>query len=181
MLDFQRQVLVGTVLGGSSLVKSAKSVNYHLSMRDKNMKWLEYKMAEMPDYFADSTIFYSGGTYRCNSISCSELTEFQKLMYSESRRLITMEILDKLMDIGIAVWFLDSGSKTGRNRKNAYINTTRFGNKAKVIEKYFNEIDMPCKLNKDSKRTKVLFTVDGTLSLLKTIAHRFPPFMYDKI
>jgi hypothetical protein len=90
--------------------------------------------------------------------------------------------LDALQDTGLAVWFLDGGSKTGRGRKNAYINTTRFGREGtEIILQYFNEVDMACHINKDNRRWKVLFTVEGTVCLLKTIAHRFPNFMYHRL
>jgi hypothetical protein len=93
-----------------------------------------------------------------------------------------MQILDILQDTGLAVWFLDGGSKTGRSKKNAYINTTKFGKEGtKIILQYFNEVAMTCHMNKDNNRYKVLFTVKGTMCLLKTIAHRFPNFTYDRL
>ena len=93
-----------------------------------------------------------------------------------------MEILDSLHDISIAIWFLESGSKTGRDKKNAYINTTKFGETGtKTILQYFNEVGMECNINRDGKRWKVLFSVNGTIHFLKTIAHRFPNFMYARL
>ncbi len=93
-----------------------------------------------------------------------------------------MEILDPLMDIGIAVWFLDGGGKTGRGKKNAYINTTKFGEDGtETVIQYFHDIDMPCNLNRDGDRLKVLFTVKSTETLLATISHRFPSFMYHRV
>jgi hypothetical protein len=93
-----------------------------------------------------------------------------------------MELLDSLMDTAIAIWYLDSGGKTGRNKKNAYINTTKFGEKStKIVLQYFNELGMKCNVNRDGTRIKILFSVDGTTELLKTIAHRFPVFMHDRL
>lgn len=93
-----------------------------------------------------------------------------------------MDVLDGLRDIAIAIWFLDGGSKTGRNRKNAYINTTKFGeNGTNIILEYFNSMDIFCNINKDGKRFKILFTVEGTVKLFKIIAHQFPVFMHDRI
>lgn len=182
MYDFQRQVLIGTILGGSSLVKPPKGVNYYLSMRGQNDKWLEYKMAELSDYFKEPKLRKYGNTYRCNSSCSEELTEYRELLYEGHERKVKMEILDGLTDTGLAVWYLDSGSKTGRNRKNAYINTTKFGEEGtEIVRRYFCEVGMECRVNRDGKRIKVLFTVEGTVDLLKTIAHRFPTFMYDRV
>lgn len=179
---FENQVLLGTVLGGSSLVKPPKGINYYLSMRGNHLMWLRYKMVEMPSYFDGSTVHQYGKTYRCNSKCCAVLTEIQGRLYDGPQRRITMEMLDTLQDIGIAVWFLDGGSKTGRGRKNAYLNTTKFGEAGtKIVLQYFNEIEMPCNINRDGDRWKVLFTVEGTTELFKVIAHRFPEFMYSRL
>ncbi len=178
----QEQVLLGTVLGGSSLVKPPKGVNYYLSMRGQNDLWLQYKMLEMPEFFKEPKLHRYNKTYRSNSCCCTALTDFHGSVYDGNRRKVTMDLLDKLMDLGIAVWFLDSGGKTGRGRKNAYINTTKFGEDgSEIVQRYFNEVDMPCNINRDGSRLKVLFTVKGTLMLLGTIAHRFPEFMYHRL
>jgi len=182
LYNFEHQVLVGTILGGSSLVKPPKGKNYYLSMRSKNELWLKYKMAEMPNFFKNPKIHQYGSTNRCNSSCCGTLTEIHDILYQGSKRHVSMEILDSLQDIALAVWFLDGGSKTGRDRKNAYINTTKFGEAGtKIVLRYFNEIGMPCNLNRDGSRLKVLFTVEGTLEFFKVTAHRFPTFMYNRL
>lgn len=174
--------MIGTILGGSSLVKPPKGVNYYLSMRSQNEMWLKYKVAEMSDYFKDTNLRKYGSTFRCNSACMEELTEMKEMLYEGNRRKIKMDILDRMTDTGLAVWYLDSGSKTGRGKKNAYINTTKFGEDGtKIILQYFNEVGMECNINHDGTRLKVLFTVDGTVNLLKTIAHRFPTFMYHRV
>lgn len=178
----QDQVLLGTILGGSSLIKPPKGVNFYLSMRSQNEDWLLYKMLEMPAYFSETNLHWYTNTYRVNSCCSERLTSFHTNMYEGSKRKITMHILDPLRDIGIAIWYLDSGSKTGRDRKNAYINTTKFGEDGtQIVEQYFNEVGIPCRINRDDTRMKVLFTVDGTVELFRVIKPCVPKFMLDKI
>lgn len=180
--NFQMQVLIGTVLGGSSLVKPPKGINYYLSMRGQHHDWLVYKMSEMSEFFPDIKLHQYGSTYRCNSCCNTKITELYDILYKDGKRNIKMETLDILTDTGIAIWYLDSGSKTGRNKKNAYINTTKFGEQgSEIIKQYFCEIGMSCNINHDGKRLKMLFSVSGTEVLFKTIAHRFPTFMYHRI
>lgn len=182
MYDYQSQVLIGTVLGGSSLVKPPKGVNYYLSMRSNNETWLRYKMEEMPDYFASSSIRKYGTTFRANSCCCDRLTEFRELLYEGNSRKINMVLLDQLRDTAFAIWFLDGGGKTGRERRNAYLNATKFGEEgAELMLKFFNEVEWPCNVNRDGKRIKLLFTVEGSVKFFKDIAHRFPTFMWDRI
>jgi hypothetical protein len=136
----------------------------------------------MPDYFTGKVVHHYGNTFRANSACSPVLSEFQSRVYCGNRRVISMEILDSLRDIALAIWFLDGGSRTGRDKKNAYLNTTKFGEDgSQIVLRFFNEVGMPCNINRDGDRLKVLFTVEGTVMLLKTIAHRFPEFMYNRL
>jgi hypothetical protein len=151
-------------------------------MRGQNEKWLRYKMAEMGNYFVDPKMHKYGNTFRCNSCCSPKITELYNEIYEKGKRRIKMSLLDPLTDTGIAIWFLDSGGKTGRCKKNAYINTTKFGKEgSEIVKQYFNELGMTCNINHDTQRLKVLFSVDGTECLFKTIAHRFPTFMFYRI
>jgi hypothetical protein len=180
--NFQTQVMIGSVLGGSSLVKPPKGINYYLTMRSQSKNWLVYKMTEMYSFFPDPKMNLYGKTHRCNSCCHEKITDLYNQLYEGGKRRIRMEILDTLTDTGIAIWFLDTGGKTGRSKKNAYINTTKFGIEgSQTIMQYFNEIGMCCNINHDVNRLKILFSVEGTNVFLKTIAHRFPTFMYHRI
>jgi hypothetical protein len=178
LTDNQRQVIIGTVLGGSSLIKPPKGTNYYLSMRSSNQTWLKYKAEELDDCFKSTNLVSNGNTYRINSICHKAFTELHDLLYRDGKRVITEELLDSLRDVSLAIWFLDGGSMIGRNRKNAYINTTKFGEEGTlIVEKYFNLIDMTCKKNKNGTRRKVVFSVQGTERLFRIIAPLFPDFM----
>lgn len=178
MYDVKKNFLIGTVLGGSSLVKPPKGVNYYLSMRSQNRDWLIYKMGHMEKYFEESSIYQYGNTYRVNSCCHGDLTDVYETLYEENKRKVTMKVLDPFMDMGLSVWFLDNGGKTGRDKKNAYLNTTKFGEAGTdVIKEYFCSLEVPCNVNRDKERLRVLFTVEGTERYMEIIAYCFPPFM----
>jgi hypothetical protein len=178
----QDQVLLGTVLGGSSLLKHPNGVNFYLSMRGQNESWLLYKTHEMRDLFNGMKTGWYTNTFRVNSHCLERLTSLHDIMYVENRRRITMEILNPIRDHGLAIWYLDSGSKTGRSRKNAYINTTKFGEDGSaIVEQFFNEVDMPCRINRDGTRMRVLFTIEGTKELFRVIEPCVPEFMLNHL
>lgn len=182
MGTYQNQILYGTILGGTSIIRPPKGVNYYLSMRGNNLKWLMYKKQLLPNYFEGCKINQYGNTYRVNSRCMETLTEIRSIFYKGHKRKIHMRVLDSLTSVALAVWFLDSGGKSGRGKKNAYINTTRFGKRGtRTIRKYFRSVDMPCNINVDGKREKILFSVKGTEKLMRVIAHDFPSFMYNRI
>lgn len=178
LYDYEHQILIGTILGGSSLVKPQRGTNYHLSMRSKNHNWLRYKMAEMPTYFLDCMATRHGNTTRCHSKSSPHLTVLHGRLYDRQERRVTMGILDSLHDIALAVWFLDGGGKSGRQRKNAYFNISQYDEGSiTTIVQYFNEIGISCRLT----GRKIFCTVEGTKVLVKTIAHRVPTFMLSRL
>lgn len=177
--DWQKQIIIGSILGGSSLVKQPKGINYYLSMRSKNDLWLKYKMEELKGCFKNKDLKQDRSTYRCNSICSEAFTELYGLLYKDGKRNIKFDIMDMLKDIGFAVWFLEGGSLTGRNKKNAYFNTTKYGKEGtEIIREYFNDIlQIYCNINWNKKRMRVVCTVDGTEKLLGIISHRFPEYM----
>lgn len=180
--SWHRDIIVGTILGGSSLTKPPKGINYYLSMRSCNPLWLTYKTQELEKYFSGVNLIKDGTTYRCNSHCSEDFTYLHDIMYQEQKRVLTEKILYPMMDIGLAIWFLDGGGKTGREKKNLYLNTTKIGKEGTDLAvTYFNEMDLKCKPTISNNRIRILFSVKGSLGFMKIIAHRIPEFMWNKI
>jgi len=183
MTDIQMQIVFGTVLGGSSLAKQPKGKNYYLSMRSKDAKWLQYKIGELHNYFNSAQLAKQKNTYRCDSSCSEEFTNLYNKLYCEGVRHVSEKLLDQLRAIGLAIWWLEGGCWAGRDRKNAYINTTLLGNEGtEIVYDYFNNIlDMPCNINRNKTRRKILFTVQGTRKLWYLIEPEFPDFYRERI
>ena len=182
MTKWQKQIVVGTVLGGSSLVRPKKGLNYHLSMAGGSPFWLEYKMQELGDLFPNRALSQDGKTHRCTSSCCESFTDVYNDLFQDGQRHITIDVLNPLQDIALAMWFLDGGGKTGRGKKNAYFNTTRLGEDGTgAVCSYFNEMGWDCSGHESNGRRRVIFSVSGTDRLFKTISHRFPSFMYHRL
>lgn len=182
--DWQKQIVIGTVLGGSSLVKPPKGVNYYLSMRSTKELWLKYKMAELDSLFVNQTLYRCANTFRVNSVCSEELTDLHRYLYEGHSRRVSRTTLDslRLRDIGITLWFLEGGGKTGRGKKNAYLNVTKFGPEgAEEIQEWFRLCDIGCSINRNKNRLRILFSVTGTEVLLKLVAHLVPEFMLDRL
>ena len=187
MFSWQDQILIGTVLAGSSIVKPPKGKNCYLSMRDKNSKWLQYKMETMTDYFKTTKLHRYSNSYRCNSACCPRLTELRKVLYHENERAVVFEILDPMQSVGLAIWYVDGGGKTGRGKKNVYLNTTKFGEKgSNTVCEYFQTLFNPrwggCSVNRNgNNRWRVLLDVNASFKFLSIIANDLPTFMFHKL
>lgn len=177
--DSERQIIWGSLLGGASLIKPKLGKNYYLAFRSSNADWIEYKIQELKDFFWELKGTKQGNTYRCQTIALPYFTELRKVFFQENKRKIDIDILSLLTAEGIAVWFLDGGGKTGRGNQNAYLNTTLFGEQGtQIIQNFFNEIiEIPCQINKNKERRRIVFSLEGTLELFKIIAGEFPTFM----
>lgn len=176
-----RQVLYGTILGGSSIVRPERGKNCYLAMRDCNQLWLEYKIQELKDFFKmdDHTIKKDKNTFRCYSVAYPVFNDIYEIFYKDYDKCITREVLEGLNDTAWMIWFLDAGRKSKRK---AYLRTHKFGEEGSgIIAEYFNSLDCECDVHLCRNRYEIVFTNQGSFRLLKTIAHRFPKFMLDRL
>ena len=176
------QVLLGTILGGSSLVKPPKGNHCYLSMRDGNEQWLLHKAHYLPTIFPQPRPRKYGSTYRLASPCLEDLTRLKAKLFDGNQRVISMDILDSFKADGLATWWLEAGSLTGRKRKNAYICTTKLRETGTaIVRRYFHEIDMPCNVNREGPRQKIVFSVKGSEKFIETIRPQIPDFMVHRL
>ena len=177
MDDNAKQIIWGTIMGGSSLVLPKGGKNYYLLMRSNDPLWLKWKMAQI-DLFDNKGFYSYKNTYKVYSKCDNFLTSSYTYFYENNKRIISQNILELLRDIGLAVWFLDDGGKTGRNRKNAYLNAKKHGKHSDLILEYFTSLSLDCSINNNKR---IIFSVKSTESFLKIIAPCFPEFMHCRL
>ena len=178
--EMQRQVIYGTILGGSSLVRSKRGQNSYLAMRDSDKLWLSYKIETLIDFFKidSKTLKKDGNTYRCYSIAYPAFNEAYDLFYLNGEKRVTKKVLDILTDEAWMVWFLDAGKKSKRK---AYLRTHKFGEKGtKIIMNYFNSLECSCEMRQSKGRFEIVFTNKGAYELLSIIAPKIPEFLIKK-
>lgn len=182
MNDNQKQVILGTLLGNGYICNGTK--NCYLCMRHsiKHLSWLQSKAQELEFYGSATPWYISGTTCTWRSVSHVAFTELRRFCYPNGQKEVCMEWLDQLRDIAIGVWYGDSGSLIGRKAKNACLRTQSFGKEGNdIIARYFNEVGIPCNLNKSRGSYIVVFTVPGTEILIKMIAPCLPKNRYSKL
>lgn len=178
----QKQIVLATLLGNGYICKGSK--NAYICMRHsiKHLPWLQTKASEIAKYAAATPWYVSGTTCTWRSISHPIFTDMRSFCYPKGEKQVSMEWLDQLRDIGIAIWYGDSGTLMGRKMKNACLRTQSFGLEGNlIIEKYFNEVNIPCNINKSRNSHVIVFTVAGTEKLLHMIAPFLPANRYSKL
>lgn len=179
MDDNQRQIVLGSLLGGGFLCSGAKNNYFCMRHQHKHLPWLQTKAKEISYYAAATPWYMSGTTCTWRSVSHPIFTELRNFCYPEGKKKMCMEWLDQMRDIGLAVWYGDSGTLIGRKQKNACLRTQSFGLEGnQIIERYFNEVDIPCKINKSRSSHIIVFTVPGTEALIRMISPWLPKNRY---
>jgi hypothetical protein len=175
--DQQKQLLYGTILGGSSIIRPERGKNCYLAMRDSNKVWLQHKINVLGDFFKvdQNTIKQDKNTFRCYSIAYPVFNEVYGTFYQNGEKVVTRELLEILTDEAWMTWFVDAGRKSKRK---AYLRTHKFGDEGtKIIADYFNSLDCDCEAHQCRNRFEIVFSNKGSAELLKYVAPKLPDCM----
>ena len=179
LTNWQRQIVLGTILGGSSIVKPSKGRNCYLFMRSRYRDWLAYKSHELNIFSSQRPFTEEGNTLRWHSNCYPVFNEFRDLFYVDGVKAVKMEILDTLKDTGLAIWYGDCG-KLKSNK--VILNTHKFGEEGTAtIARYFTEVGISSELSTERKNYRVQMSEEGSEKFLKTVAHRLPEFMHARL
>lgn len=176
LTNWQQQIIFGTVLGGSSIIKPPKCKNCYLSMRDKNEKWIRCKSQELSVISAPTPYHRTGNYLRWHSICSPVFNVFYDLFYDgNGKRKVEMKVLDSLRDIGLAVWFIDAG----RLQDNCVIiNVNNLESEgAELVAQYFKEIDLNSSIIKVRKSLRVKLDDLSSKQFIALIGHCIPNFI----
>lgn len=175
MNDWQKQIILGSLLGNGYIVKPKQGNNpfFGLTAGD-NEKWFAYKISEISNLGTNKALYDNGKRWRSR---CSEeWKELQKLCYKNGKKHIKMEWLDLLRDIALVIWFGDKGRFISNNK--IALNTYAFGLQGnRIIEQYFNEVDMPCEFKCIRETGKIVFTNEGTREFFRITGHLMPNYI----
>lgn len=173
----QKQLIYGTILGGSSIIMPDKGKNFYLAMRSKNKEWLNYKIGILHNLFRNDkhNIKKDKNTYRAYSISYPIFKDIHSLFYKGKEKVVNKNILDILTDHAWMVWFQDSGRQSKRK---CYLRTNKFKEEGtRTIFKYFNSLDCDCDIHKCRNRYEIIFTNKGSIEFLNIINPCKPDFL----
>lgn len=176
----QRQIILGSLLGNGFIKRTDK--NYYFVMKHslKRFDWVRLKSLELNNFYSD--FFKNKSSVVWRSICHPCFNEIHSSCYEGDKK-VTMDWLNSLRDIAIAVWYGDSGIRVGRGKKNSCLRTQSFGLKGnKIICDFFNEVGIFCNVNKNKRGEVIVFTVEGSRILAeKILFYWLPKFMWDII
>jgi hypothetical protein len=171
----QKQIIFGTILGGSSIVKPSGGVNSYLSMRSKDEEWLKHKSSELKS-LASNKPFTIEKTNRWHSLCYPLFNEYRDIFYEDGVRKLTRESLESLYlsDLAFSVWYIDAWRIS---RGKAIINTHVWKESGtyEIIE-FLKLLDLKSEVLMDRGRFRIQLNEKSTKNIMKTINPHIPWF-----
>jgi hypothetical protein len=161
----QRSIIIGTILGGSSIVKPQKGKNCYLSMRNKDLKWLNFKAKELSNLATKEPITIEK-TYRWHSVCYPLFNEFYEMFYKNKNRALSIENLNLLQDVSIAVWYKDCGIL---NKNQTISLNTHIWEKSgtEKIAEYFESLEWKSTIYTERKNYRIRIEEESSKEILK--------------
>jgi hypothetical protein len=171
----EKQILLGSLLGDMycrirKMCKNAHIEESHSKKQENYLSWKIDNLKSMSFNLRETRL----GTMHCESRVYPILKYYHKLFYNHGKKRVNRRILDKLSALGLAVWYMDDGSYSKRD-KNSRIYTNGFSYEENVIiQKWFEEKwSFYSKVYSCLKRGKrfyfIAFNVGETKKLIKSI------------
>lgn len=149
---------------------------------NKHVDWVNSKGYELEEFGAKKALSITKTCCTWRSKCLPLFTEIRNKFYINNKKTVSMEILDSLRDIGIAIWYGDSGELLGKNKNNACLKTKFWGEKGnKIIHQYFNEVGYECNINYLKESSIIVFTENSTKKLMDLISCWMPRNRYYKL
>ena len=121
----QQQILLGTLLGDANISRS-KGSKYHqlrLCHSEKQLEYLKWKIFMLQEFFKAEPYVRCDGRgrrYQVTSVSHPIFTELYNLFYVKGKKALSKKVLDKVSELGLAVWLMDDGFLYGANKKKGW-------------------------------------------------------------
>lgn len=154
LTNYQREVLVGTLLGDGSLVPNSWKRNYRLQAEqsDEQKDYLFWKYQIFQEFTLSSPQFRERtNAWRFRTISHPELTEYAHLFYTAGRKVVPLVISRLLKSpMSLAIWYLDDGALS--SRKDTFIlNSQSFSREENLLLQrcLLENFDISVTLNRD--------------------------------
>jgi hypothetical protein len=167
----QRFLIIGTILGGSSIIRPKKGKNCYLSMREKDISWLRHKADQLKDFASQSPMTIEK-TNRWHSVCYPIFNEFYEMFYENGKRTLKAKDLNLLHVSSLAVWFGDAGKCKG---KSVVLNTNIWGKDGtELIVEYFRSLEWGAHSFLERKNYRVKIDEESSEDFLGMVSQYLP-------
>lgn len=165
LTERQKQIIIGTLLGDGGLTTRRNYCRLSLCQGEKQINYLRWKVKELMPIFDTEKLWpyknkdFGGISYSISSHSHLFLQELREELYKDKKKIIQYYYLNRLDNLGLAVWFMDDGFTEYFNNKIScfYLATECFTNEEhKIICDFLNKkFNLKCNINYQKKKEKL--------------------------
>lgn len=184
LTPFQKEVLVGSLLGDGHLSANAYGKNYRFQVvhMKEHKGYVDWKYEIFKNWCISKPKFQEiNNSWRFRTISHPTLTEFHKLFYRGTKKILPYE-LDKILEspITLAIWFMDDGS-VGPGHRGLTLNTQNFTREEneRLMNYFADSFKFRVSLHKDKKSWRLYIFPGSSLEFKRRIDEFvLPEFKY---
>jgi len=176
--EFQRQVLLGTLLGDAYIsphgVRSNRNsiieIKHSCNIYDQSL-YIEWLSSCLGNLFHSQTVCENGKKIRIRSHAHPIFNKLRDSLYGKDNiKVIKKGYLDMVTPLSLAVWYMDDGG-VQNNGKTAKLSTHNFTLKEnEIISEWLSaKYNIPNKIQKDGKYYWIRFNNEGALKLWRLI------------
>ncbi len=119
--DYQRSVVIGSLLGDGSLTANWSKTNFSFQVAHskKQEAYILWKYGVLKDWILSKPRYYPrNNSITIKTISHPEITDLAKLFYPNGKKVLPRNLKQLVQDpIILAVWYMDDGNIIRRNGK----------------------------------------------------------------
>ena len=124
LTDFQKSVIVGTILGDGYLLRTTRGYCLRLNHGITQKKFVDWKYEALESIAMPRKIYKN--SYHFRTVSRPEMTEYRKMFYRGRRKRIPDELRNIIDPVAFAVWIMDDGTNELGTSRCLRINTQCF-------------------------------------------------------
>jgi LAGLIDADG DNA endonuclease family len=182
LAQFQRSVIIGSLLGDGHLrtFPGRSDALMEINHSFKQKEYVDWKYSVLADVSASPPKARNGNqgriAYRFHSKQLPELTGLHKLFYGNGKKAIPDGLtLDPVM---LAVWYMDDGSKCGKD--NYYLNTQQYSlSNQERLKEMLRGMGLESALNNDKIYWRIRFLASSIQRFKEIILpHVIPSMLY---
>lgn len=146
LVEMQRRVLLGTLLGDGCLIENSSQTNYRLQIEhtDKQKEYVFWKYKIFKNFvLTQPKYLLKTNSWKFRTISHRDFLSIHALFYRDGRKVLPADLSFMIDPIVLAVWFMDDGClDTG---KGYVLNTQNFTHEENIrLMKFLSEnFDLP--------------------------------------
>ena len=166
----QQEVVIGSLLGDGHLAKTTRGYAFRVNHGLVQEEYVWWKFNELEQLTNSSPHTALNHCY-FRTVSHSYFDEMRSIFYNGDRKIIPQSIKDFITPLSLAVWFMDDGTKEGRQVR---LNTQSFTRQENEVLSHVLEATLEIKstINKDKKYFR-LRICDQSMNLFREVVHPY--------